>query len=59
MTPPHLPTTNQKKKKSAQGLTHSGLVTPYGNNIELIIIGSVNGLLPNGTKPLPELMFFN
>ena len=33
--------------------THKGLVTPYG---EWVNIGSGNGLLRNGTKPLPEPM---
>ena len=32
-------------------LTHCGLVPPYG--ILDVIIGSGNGLLPGGTKPLP------
>ena len=35
------------------GLTHFGLVTPYGDRVN---IGSGNGLLPDGTKPLPEPM---
>ena len=34
-------------------LTHCGLVFPYGD-IHLII-GSGNGLLPEGNKPLPML----
>ena len=36
-------------------LTHCGLVTPYGDR-DLVNIGSGNGLLPDGTKPLPEPM---
>ena len=36
-------------------LTHSGLVAPYGDKI-WVNIGSGNGLLPDGTKPLPEPM---
>ena len=36
---------------SVVNLTHSGLVTPYGDNIS-----SDNGLMPDGTKPLPEPM---
>ena len=36
-------------------LTHYGLVTPYGNR-ELGQHCSGNGLLPDGTKPLPEPM---
>ena len=36
-------------------LTHCGLVTPYGDII-WVNIGSGNGLLPEGTKPLPEPM---
>ena len=39
----------------AMKLTHWGLVTPYGD-IDLVNIGSGNGLLPDGTKPLPESM---
>ena len=35
---------------------HCGLVTPYGDII-LVNNGSGNGLLPDGTKPLPEPMF--
>ena len=34
-------------------LSHCGLMTLYGDNI-WIIIGSGNGLLPDGTKPLPQ-----
>ena len=34
-------------------LTHCGLVMPY-DDIDLVNIGSGNGLLPDGTKPLPE-----
>ena len=34
-------------------LTHCGLLTPYGD-MELVNIGSGNGLLLDGTKPLPE-----
>ena len=36
------------------GLTHCGLVTPYGfmGLTILITIGSGNGLLPDGNKPL-------
>ena len=36
-------------------LTHWGRVTPFGG-IDLGQIGSGNGLLPDGTKPLPETM---
>ena len=36
-------------------LTYCGLVTLYGD-IDLVNIGSSNGLLPDGTKPLPEPM---
>ena len=36
-------------------VTYSGLVTPYGDR-DLVYIGSGNGLLPGGTKPLPEPM---
>ena len=36
-------------------LTHGGLVMPYGD-INMVNIGSGNGLLPDGTKPLPEPM---
>ena len=35
------------------GLTHCGPLTPYGTQIP-VNIGSGNGLLPDGTKPLPE-----
>ena len=33
--------------------THCGLVTPYGDT-DLFKFGSGNGLLPDGSKPLPE-----
>ena len=36
-------------------LTHCGLLTPYVDKI-WVNIGSGNGLLPDGTKPLPEPM---
>ena len=36
--------------------THCGLVTPYGN-IDLVNIGSCNGLLPDSTKPSPAPMW--
>ena len=36
-------------------LTHWGRVMPYGDS-DLVNIGSGNGLLPDGTKPLPEQM---
>ena len=36
-------------------LTHCGLVTPYGNK-DLGQHGSGNGLVPDGSKPLPEPM---
>ena len=39
-------------------LTHCSLVMPYGK-IYMDNIGSANGLLPNGTKPLPEPMLTN
>ena len=38
------------------GLSHCGLVMSYGVNITLDI---ANGLLPHGTKPLPEPMLTN
>ena len=41
---------NEATLHSPLGLTHCGLVMPYGN------IGSGNGLVPSGTKPLPESM---
>ena len=41
----HLPGTNE--------LTHCGLVTPYGD-INLGPHWLSNGLLPDGSKPLPE-----
>ena len=34
-------------------LTHYSLATPY-DNIDRVKIGSNNGLVPDGTKPLPE-----
>ena len=34
-------------------LTYCGLVMPYSDR-DLVNIGSGNGLLPDGTKPLPE-----
>ena len=37
----------------ASELINHGLVMPYGD-IEWVNIGSYNGLLPDGTKPLPE-----
>ena len=37
------------------GLTHCVLVMPYGQ-IKWVNIGSGNGLVPDGTKPLPEPM---
>ena len=36
-------------------LTHCSLMMLYGN-VELVNIGSSNGLVPGGTKPLPEPM---
>ena len=36
-------------------LSHSGLVTPY-SDIDLGHIGSDNGLVPEGNKPLPGPM---
>ena len=36
-------------------VTHCGLVAPHGTK-SWVNIGSGNGLLPGGTKPLPELM---
>ena len=36
-------------------MTHCGLVMPYGDR-DRGNIGSGNGLLPDGTKPLPEPM---
>ena len=41
--------------RSGEGLTHGGLATPYGDRT-LVNIGSGNGLLPDGTQPLPEPM---
>ena len=40
--------------------THCGVVKPYGD-IDLDHIGSGNGLVTDGTKPLPEpiLAYFN
>ena len=35
-------------------LTHCDLMTPYGDM--WVNIGSGNGLLPDGNKPLPEPM---
>ena len=43
----HLPGENE--------LTHCGLVTPYDDK-DWVNNGSGNGLLPDGTKPLPEPM---
>ena len=46
-----------------QGLTHCGLVMPYSNidlDQELITSAQVtpgNGLLPDGTQPLPQLIW--
>ena len=37
-------------------LTHWSLVTPYIAAEILVNTGSGNGLLPDGTKPLPEPM---
>ena len=34
-------------------LTHCGLATPC-SDMDRVNIGSVNGLVPDGTKPLPE-----
>ena len=34
-------------------LTRCGLAMPYGDT-DLVAIGPANGLLPDGTKPLPE-----
>ena len=42
-------------KFSMWRLTHCCLVTPYGD-IDLVKFGSVSGLLPDGTKPVPEPM---
>ena len=39
-------------------LTHCGLVMSYGI-LDSINIGSGNGLLPDGTKPLPEQVLTN
>ena len=38
------------------GLTHCSLVTSIGDIDMWVNIGSGNGLLPNGTQPLPEPM---
>ena len=35
--------------------TNCDMVNPYGN-IGLAVVGSGNGLLPDGIKPLPEPM---
>ena len=48
----------QKWTEKYAMLTHSGLVAPYGI-IELVNIGAGNGLLPDGTKPLPEPILTN
>ena len=40
---------------SLRSSTHCSLVTPYGDII-WINTGSSNGLVPDGTKPLPEPM---
>ena len=41
-------------------LNYYGLVTPYGDTqYALVNIDSGNGLLPDGTKPLPEPMLTN
>ena len=40
-------------------LTHWGLVTSYGERDPWVNIGSGNGLLPDGTKPLPEPLLTN
>ena len=42
-----------------QTLTQCGLVTPYMASQNLVHIRSDNGLLPNGTKPLPKPMSIN
>ena len=42
--------------KDRTKLTHCDLVTPYGDMNLGQHIGSGNGLLPDGTKPLPEPM---
>ena len=39
------------KRISHKGFTHCGLVMSCDNSVN---IGSSNGLLPGGTKPLPE-----
>ena len=39
-------------------LTPCGAVTPYGV-IDVVNIGSANGFLPDGTKPLPKPMLNN
>ena len=39
-------------------LTHCGLVMPY-SDIIWVNIGSGNGLMPDGTKPLPEPMMIS
>ena len=43
---------------SVQGLTHSGLVTPYGDiDLDWVDVGLGDGLLLDGTKPIPELIW--
>ena len=42
-------------KKDFNDQKHCGLVMPYGN-IDLVNSGSGNGMLRDGTKPLPELL---
>ena len=44
---------NESNFLGTNELTHYGLVTP---SQILVNIGSGNGLLPDGTKPLPEPM---
>ena len=42
-------------RKLHVGFTHWSLVTPF-DDIDLVIIGSGNGLLPDGAKPSHEPM---
>ena len=46
---------NETSWNNLDALTHCSLVTPYATEI-WVNIGSANGLLPDGTKPLPDPM---
>ena len=51
----HLKVSSANGGHFVQALIHCGLVMPY-DDIELVNIGSGNGLVPDGTKPLSEPM---